>query len=205
MEETVDAVGSTFQTAGRTWISECHAIHGSASERTRSACRNRYELIFRSRHTVTPRRRLCQNPSRVITVRRTLWENTNKKYRRPHYMHGAAQRVENRWTPLSATRALRGMVFWRFVPSMRSCSQLCLILHPHRVAVPFPPTFATPWWNSFVQIHAEQLCWRPNLGTPIKHNRKRPKIVVVQSYCSNNPPPGNRRFIMKSRAWPPAH
>jgi len=28
-----------------------------------------------------------------------------------------------------------------------------LILHPHRVAVPFPPTFASPWRNRFVQIH----------------------------------------------------
>ena len=26
---------------------------------------------------------------------------------------------------------------------MGSCNQFCLILHPHRVVVPFPPTFAT--------------------------------------------------------------
>jgi len=41
----------------------------------------------------------------------------------------------------------------RFVPLMGSCSQFCLILHPHRVAVPFPPTFSSPWRNSFVHIH----------------------------------------------------
>ena len=47
-------------------------------------------------------------------------------------------------------------VFSRFVPSIGSCSQFCFILQPHRVAVPFPPTFASPWrsnpWrNNFVE------------------------------------------------------
>ena len=38
--------------------------------------------------------------------------------------------------------------------TMGSWSRFCLILHPHRVAVTFPPTFASPWWpavNSWVQ------------------------------------------------------
>ena len=39
------------------------------------------------------------------------------------------------------------------VPSTDSCSHFCLVLQPHRVAVPFPPTFALPWRNNFVQIH----------------------------------------------------
>jgi len=39
------------------------------------------------------------------------------------------------------------------VPSIGSYSQFCFILQPHRVAVPFPPTFVLPWRNSFVQIH----------------------------------------------------
>ena len=34
------------------------------------------------------------------------------------------------------------------VPSIGSCSQFCLILQPHRVAVPFPPFFASPWRES---------------------------------------------------------
>jgi len=65
-----------------------------------------------------------------------------------------------------------------FVPLMGSCSQIYLILHPHRVAVPFPPTFASPWRNSFVQIHREtlKLCSRQNLGPPLKNNQKWPKF-----------------------------
>jgi len=40
----------------------------------RSACgRNRHELVSRSRHTVAFRRRVCQNPSRVIILGRTPW------------------------------------------------------------------------------------------------------------------------------------
>ena len=34
------------------------------------------------------------------------------------------------------------------VRSMGSYSQFRLSLHPHRVAVPFPPTFLSPWPNS---------------------------------------------------------
>ena len=41
------------------------------------------------------------------------------------------------------------------VPSMDSCSQFCWILHPHRIAVLFPPAFVSPWRKSFVQIHAK--------------------------------------------------
>ena len=83
-------------------------------------------------------------------------------------------------------------------PSMGSCSQFCLILHPHRVAVLFPPTFASPWRNSFLQIHGEQLCSRQNLGPPLKNDTKTTKIwgwghLMVQI----NPPPGCLRFPMK--------
>jgi len=31
------------------------------------------KFVFTSRHTVTPRRKLCQNPSRVLTLERTPW------------------------------------------------------------------------------------------------------------------------------------
>ena len=56
------------------------------------------------------------------------------------------------------------------VPLMGSCSQICVIVHPHHVAVPFPPTFASPWRNSFV-LHGEQLCSRQNLGPPVDHTQ----------------------------------
>jgi len=83
------------------------------------------------------------------------------------------------------------------VPSMGSCSQFCLILHPHRVAVPFPPILASPWRNSFVQIHVEQLCSRQNLGRPLQNDPKTTNIwgwgqLMVQI----NPPPGSHRFPM---------
>jgi len=75
-------------------------------------------------------------------------------------------------------------------PSMGFCSQFGLILHPHRVAVPFPPTFATPWRNILLQIHAEQICCRQNLGSPLKNDPKTTQIgwwghLMVQI----NPPP----------------
>jgi len=59
---------------------------------------------------------------------------------------------------------------------MGSCSQFGIILHPHRVAVPFPPTFASPWRNSFAQIHGEQFCSRQDLGLPLKIAPKTTKI-----------------------------
>jgi len=69
-------------------------------------------------------------------------------------------------------------VFSRFVPSIGSCSWFCLILQPHRVAVPFlsfflsfPPTFASPWRSSFVQIHGGTLL-KAKFGTTPP---KRPK------------------------------
>ena len=55
------------------------------------------------------------------------------------------------------------------VPSIGSCSQFCLILQPHRVAVPFPPTFASPWRNNFFHM-SEQLCWRQNLRPPLEND-----------------------------------
>ena len=85
------------QTAGRWWP--------YASATTRSACRNRHKLGFRSRHTVTSKREVCQNPSRVST----LGKNKNKSYRGPHYMHGAAQTVDNREQQLEfLTKAMVG-------------------------------------------------------------------------------------------------
>jgi len=51
------------------------------------------------------------------------------------------------------------------VPSIGSCSQFCLILQPRRVAVPFPPTFASPWQNSFVQIHGGTALLKAKFGT----------------------------------------
>jgi len=81
-----------------------------------------------------------------------------------------------------------------------SCSHFCFILHPHRVAVPVPPTFASlrPWRNTFVQIYGEQLCSRQNLGPPHRNKPKMTKIwgwghLIVQIH----PPPGSYRFCMK--------
>ena len=59
------------------------------------------------------------------------------------------------------------------VPSNGSCSQFCLmIVQPHRVVVPFPPTFASPWRNSFVQIHGGTTLLKAKFGTT---PHKRPK------------------------------
>ena len=41
------------------------------------------------------KRRVCQNPGRVVTLVRTPWQKKDKNYRGAHYMHGAAQRVDN--------------------------------------------------------------------------------------------------------------
>jgi len=65
------------------------------------------------------------------------------------------------------------------VPSMGSCSQFCLIMHPHRAAVPFPPTFALPWRNNFVQIHGETTLLLAKFGiTP----QKRPKNDQIRGW-----------------------
>ena len=56
-------------------------------------------------------------------------------------------------------------MFSRFVPSIGSCSQFCLILQPHRVAVPFLPTFASPWRNSFVQTRGGTTLLEAKFGT----------------------------------------
>ena len=58
------------------------------------------------------------------------------------------------------------------VPSIGSFSQFCLILQPHRVAVPFPPTFTSPWRKSFVQIHGRTTLLKAKFGTT---PQKRPK------------------------------
>ena len=88
------------------------------------------------------------------------------------------------------------------VPLMGSCSQFCVILHPHRVAVPFAPTFASLWRNSFVQIYEERLCSRLILGPPHKNETKTTKIwgwghLIVLI----NPPPGSHRFPMNMNTY----
>ena len=83
--------------------------------------------------------------------------------------------------PPCTAHALTGGVFSRFVPSIGSCSQFCLILHFHRVAVPFPASFASPWRNSFVQIHREQLCSRRNLWPPLTND---PNSMWTHLYTS---------------------
>jgi len=83
------------------------------------------------------------------------------------------------------------------VPSIGSCSQFCLILHPHRVAVPFPPTFALPRRNSFVQIHGGTTLLK---AINLTAHQKRPKNylnwVVGWSYGTNQPFQ-THRFPMK--------
>jgi len=84
------------------------------------------------------------------------------------------------------------------VPSIGSCSQLCLILQPHRVAVPFPPTFASPWRNSFVQIHGGTTLLKTKFGTtPQKLPKNDLNWGVGSSYGTNNPPFQTHRFPMK--------
>ena len=77
-------------------------------------------------------------------------------------------------------------MFSRFVPSIGSCSQFCLILQSQRVAVPFPPTFASPWRNSFVQIHGGTPVMKAKFGIT---SHKRPKNdlnwEVGSSYGTN--------------------
>jgi len=63
------------------------------------------------------------------------------------------------------------------VLSMGSYSQFCWILHPYRVAVPFPPTFASPWRNSFTfmrNIFVEGQIW----DLLSKMNQKRHQLLV---------------------------
>jgi len=63
-------------------------------------------------------------------------------------------------------------IFARLMPSIGSCSQFCLILQPHCVPVPFPPTFASSWRAfssnfciSFVQIHGGTTLLKAKFGT----------------------------------------
>jgi len=83
------------------------------------------------------------------------------------------------------------------VPLMGSCSQFCIIQHPHRVPVPFPPTFALPWQNNFVEIHGEQFCSRQNLGAPHKNKPKTTKIGGWGHLMVQINPPGSHRLPMK--------
>ena len=61
------------------------------------------------------------------------------------------------------------------LPSTSSCSQFCLILHPHRVAVPFPPTFASQWGTALFESVAKSLCSKQNLGPPLTNDHEWPK------------------------------
>ena len=83
----------------------------------------------------------------------------------------------------------QGQVFSRFVTSIGSFSQFCLILKLHRVVVPFPPTFASPWQNSFVRIHGGTTLLKATFGTT---SQKRPQNdlnwAVGSSYGTNKPP-----------------
>jgi len=69
-------------------------------------------------------------------------------------MHKTKNQESNTVSSLSREQKLNEMPAQRkALPSIGSCSHFCLILQPHRVAVLFPTTFASPWWNSFVQIY----------------------------------------------------
>ena len=67
-----------------------------------------------------------------------------------------------------------GQLFSRFVPVMGSCSQFCFILHPHRVAVPFP--LRRHGGTALFQCMATQLCSRQNWNHPSKMTQKWPKL-----------------------------
>jgi len=48
---------------------------------------------------------------------------------------------------------------------MGLCGKFGLMLQLHRVAVPFPSTFLSPWWNSFVQIHGRTTLLKAKFAT----------------------------------------
>jgi len=76
------------------------------------------------------------------------------------------------------------------VPLIGSCSHFCLILQPHRVAVPFPATFASPWRNSFVQIHGGTTLLKAKFGTtPQKRPKNDLNWGMGSSYVGTNKPP----------------
>ena len=82
------------------------------------------------------------------------------------------------------------------VPSMGSCSQFCSILHPHRIAVTFPPTFSSSWWNSFVQIHGETTLLKADFGTtPQKRFKNDQNWGVGSSYGTNKAPVPSPSFL----------
>ena len=86
------------------------------------------------------------------------------------------------------------MFSW-FVPPIGSCSQFCLILQPHRVAVPFPPTFASPWRNSFVLIHGGTTLLKAKFGTtPQKWPKNDLNWGGGLSYGTNKPTLPNPSF-----------
>jgi len=76
-----------------------------------------------------------------------MWRcQVSKKFKPPKWL--PSRNVHD--TPLSGS-PLETFPTLCHVPLIGSCSQFCLILQPHCVAVPFPPTFASPWRNNFVE------------------------------------------------------
>ena len=70
-----------------------------------------------------------------------------------------------------------------------------VLLQPHRVAVPFPPTFASPWRNSFVQIHGGTTLLKAKFGTtPQKLPKNDLNWGLGSSYGTNKPPLPNPSF-----------
>jgi len=81
------------------------------------------------------------------------------------------------------------------VPSIGSCSKFCLILQPHCVAVRFAPTFASPWRNSFVQIHGGTTLLKEKFRIiPQKRPKNDLNWGVGSSYGTNKTPLPNHLF-----------
>jgi len=97
---------------------------------------------------------------------------------------------------------------------MDSCSQFCVILHPHRVAVPFPPTQPNHWTkliertrppegvsyllcslikNRVYEDPPRRICTRFFDGGPLTHGSWRGNKV-------NRKPPRGGRFLSKRMA-----
>ena len=94
----------------------------------------------------------------------------------------------------SCHRSVQALALMGHVPSMGSCSQFCLILHPHCVAVTFCPNFASPWRNSFVQIHYGEIWDHSSKMTP-----KRPKfgggVIIWYKHTPLWEPPFKEAFV----------
>jgi len=71
-------------------------------------------------------------------------------------------------------------------------------------SVPFPPTFASPWQNSFVEIHSGTSLLKAKFGTNPPNRLKHDPHLGVRSSCGTNKHPlPNPSFPYKSRrGWP---